>query len=269
MRDALTDDVVERDEGPRLPHRLGHRDREQLRVREERTDQFVRQVRERLVMLSRHEQRVSGEQGTVVEEGDRALVLEDHVRRLVTGDDLTEAAIRVLSGHVRDTVRAAGEERNVEGIQDTSQDGHPWCRWRCCSWWSSGRSAPGPERRSRRASTSGKTTQAAIGDSFRAIQFTVKKGKVTITTEPSVARQSCISTPVFTQDGTAEQEARPGPHLHAHAHVPRQQDRQDPRQVRELGRDPGLRDLPLRLAGPLLRREEQGQLHREHRARQT
>jgi hypothetical protein len=52
----------------------------------------------------------------------------------------------------------------------------------------------------------GKTTQAAIGDSFRAIQFKVKKGKVTITTEPSVARQSCISTPVFTQDGTASKK---------------------------------------------------------------
>jgi hypothetical protein len=48
---------------------------------------------------------------------------------------------------------------------------------------------------------SGKTTQQAITDSFRAIQFTVKKGRVTITTEPSVARDLCISTPVFTQDG--------------------------------------------------------------------
>ena len=52
----------------------------------------------------------------------------------------------------------------------------------------------------------GKTTQAAIGDSFRAIQFKVKKGKVTITTEPSVARQSCVSTPVFTQDGTSSKK---------------------------------------------------------------
>jgi hypothetical protein len=48
----------------------------------------------------------------------------------------------------------------------------------------------------------GKTTQAAVADSFRAIVFTVKKGKVTITTEPSVARGDCISTPVFTLGGT-------------------------------------------------------------------
>lgn len=52
----------------------------------------------------------------------------------------------------------------------------------------------------------GKTTQQAITDSFRAIQFTVKKGRVTITTEPSVAREDCISTPVFTQDGTSSKK---------------------------------------------------------------
>ena len=47
----------------------------------------------------------------------------------------------------------------------------------------------------------GKTTQAAVTDGFRGIQFTVKKGRVTITAEPSVARDDCVSTPVFTQDG--------------------------------------------------------------------
>jgi hypothetical protein len=52
----------------------------------------------------------------------------------------------------------------------------------------------------------GKTTQQAITDTFRAIQFKVKKGRVTITTEPSVARELCISTPVFTQDGTSSKK---------------------------------------------------------------
>jgi hypothetical protein len=47
----------------------------------------------------------------------------------------------------------------------------------------------------------GKTTQQAVTDSFRSIKFKVKKGKVTLTTEPSVARESCVSTSVFTQDG--------------------------------------------------------------------
>jgi hypothetical protein len=47
----------------------------------------------------------------------------------------------------------------------------------------------------------GKTTQQAVTDSFRKIQFKVKKGKVTLTLEPSVARESCVSTSVFTQDG--------------------------------------------------------------------
>jgi hypothetical protein len=48
----------------------------------------------------------------------------------------------------------------------------------------------------------GKTTQEAVNSSFRGIQFTVKKGKVILTTEPSVGFQSCVSTPVFTLGGT-------------------------------------------------------------------
>jgi hypothetical protein len=53
---------------------------------------------------------------------------------------------------------------------------------------------------------SGKTTQGAISPAFRKIQFTVKKGKVTTTTEPSVAFGECISTPVFTLDGTSSKK---------------------------------------------------------------
>jgi hypothetical protein len=49
---------------------------------------------------------------------------------------------------------------------------------------------------------SGATTQAAVASPYNAINFTVKKGKVTLTTEPSVVRDECISTPVFTLGGT-------------------------------------------------------------------
>jgi hypothetical protein len=47
----------------------------------------------------------------------------------------------------------------------------------------------------------GKTTQQAVTDSFRNLKFKVKKGRVTLTQEPSVARDACVSTSVFTQDG--------------------------------------------------------------------
>jgi hypothetical protein len=47
----------------------------------------------------------------------------------------------------------------------------------------------------------GKTTQQAVTDGFRKIQFKVKKGKITLTQEPSVARESCVSTSVFTENG--------------------------------------------------------------------
>ena len=52
----------------------------------------------------------------------------------------------------------------------------------------------------------GKTTQEAIAPAFRKLSFTVKKGKVTITVEPSVARDLCISTPDFTLDGTSSKK---------------------------------------------------------------
>jgi hypothetical protein len=63
-------------------------------------------------MVPGNEQRVAREERPVVEERDRSRILEDQVSRLVTGDDLTEAAVRVLVGQVRDTVRGrgAGEE---------------------------------------------------------------------------------------------------------------------------------------------------------------
>jgi hypothetical protein len=47
----------------------------------------------------------------------------------------------------------------------------------------------------------GSTTQQAVSSTFRKIRFTVKRGRVTLTQEPSVARDLCISTSVFTIDG--------------------------------------------------------------------
>jgi hypothetical protein len=48
----------------------------------------------------------------------------------------------------------------------------------------------------------GKTDQDAISTAFRRVQFTVKKGKVKLITEPTVAREACVSAPVFTLGGT-------------------------------------------------------------------
>lgn len=52
----------------------------------------------------------------------------------------------------------------------------------------------------------GKTDQDAISTAFRKVQFTVKKGNVTLTTEPTVAREACISAPVFTSDGVVKKK---------------------------------------------------------------
>jgi hypothetical protein len=48
----------------------------------------------------------------------------------------------------------------------------------------------------------GATIQATVTPSYRALQFTVRKGKVTLTREPVVAKGLCLSVPVFTADGT-------------------------------------------------------------------
>ena len=64
--------------------------------------------------------------------------------------------------------------------------------------------APGPRepgRAIKRGTYTGKTDQDAVATGFRRIQFTVSKGKVTLTTEPIVARGLCLSTTVFTLDG--------------------------------------------------------------------
>ena len=53
----------------------------------------------------------------------------------------------------------------------------------------------------KRGKYAGKTTQEAVAPGFRQLQFTVSKGKVTLTTEPTVAREACLSTPVFTLGG--------------------------------------------------------------------
>lgn len=58
----------------------------------------------------------------------------------------------------------------------------------------------------KRGTYSGKTDQDAVATGFRRIQFTVSKGKVTLTTEPIVARGLCLSTDVFTQDGTSSKK---------------------------------------------------------------
>jgi hypothetical protein len=46
------------------------------------------------------------------------------------------------------------------------------------------------------------TTQQAVTETHRKFRFKVKKGKVKLISEPSVARESCVSTPVFTLGGT-------------------------------------------------------------------
>ena len=47
----------------------------------------------------------------------------------------------------------------------------------------------------------GSTNQNAVASNFRTLQFRVTRSRVTLLTEPTVARQYCTSAPTFTIDG--------------------------------------------------------------------
>jgi hypothetical protein len=65
-----------------------------------------------------------------------------------------------------------------------------------------GASSAGAGTPIKRGAYTGQTIQSTVSAGFRSIQFTVSKGKVTLTTEPTVAFGLCLSTPVFTLDGS-------------------------------------------------------------------
>jgi hypothetical protein len=150
---------------------------------------------------------VPGEERAVVEEGERALVLEDDVRGLLARDDLTEAAIRVLGGQVRDTVKQGrGALTHPITLRRSVRPGRVHALAAAVALLATlimlGPGAADAGVAVKTGKYSGKTDQDAISTGFRRIQFTVKKGKVTLTTEPTVAREACVSAPVFTLGGT-------------------------------------------------------------------
>jgi hypothetical protein len=53
----------------------------------------------------------------------------------------------------------------------------------------------------------GKTVQESVSDDARRLELRVKKGRVTLVTEPVIRRSFCLSLPVFTLDG--EQPTKP------------------------------------------------------------
>src|SRR5262249_3786215 len=79
-------------------HPFFDRARQDLRVREQRSDQLRGNFLDRLVVLTRAEQDVAGEQRTLIEERDRSFILEHDVSGNFLADDLAKDAI---AGHRR------------------------------------------------------------------------------------------------------------------------------------------------------------------------
>jgi hypothetical protein len=150
---------------------------------------------------------VAREQRAVVEKRDGDVVLEDELGRLVPRDDLTEAAVRVTVGQDRDTVRGGrGDLSRVSTSRRTASAGGRRALVSAGLLASLALLAAGPATAGAGGSVNGgqytgKTAQQAVNAPFNQIQFTVQKGKVTLTTEPSVGLGLCVSTPVFTIDG--------------------------------------------------------------------
>src|SRR5688572_21443471 len=92
VRHTLAHAVVHGDERALRPEAALDRDREAPRVREERLDEVEGQVPEGLVMHLRHEEGVAWKERLAIEEGDRAVVLEDDVRGGRAAGDLAENA---------------------------------------------------------------------------------------------------------------------------------------------------------------------------------
>jgi hypothetical protein len=187
------------------------------------------------MVIAWDEQGVPMEERPVVQEGDGDLILKDDVRGLVPGDDLAEAAIGVVFGHWKGTL-ARSPQNAAEAILSPRITPPPPHRVRggvagglgvnlidatrprssskirslglalallvgllILVSGPSGADAGVPHKDGRYR---GATVQATVTPSYRALQFTVKKGKVRLTGEPVVAKGLCLSTPVFTVDGT-------------------------------------------------------------------
>src|SRR5579864_7200642 len=90
MWNALADAIVDGHKGAFRLKRLLDRPREQLRIREERLNQYGRKARERFAMLFGHQKRVAWKDGAVIEKRHRGFVFENQRRRKRAGDDLAE-----------------------------------------------------------------------------------------------------------------------------------------------------------------------------------
>src|SRR5690349_17613591 len=126
-----------------------------------------------------------GKEWPVVEEGHRALVLEHHMCRLVPGDDLAEAAIRIRRHSGSLFVESLPSEAVRSGPMSRKAVRTLLIATALASVLLLGPGAADAGVAVKTGKYKGSTTQQAVSSTFRKIQFSVKKGKVTLTQEPS------------------------------------------------------------------------------------
>lgn len=93
MRNALADLVVQGNEGPLGSHPGFDRERQLLSDGEQWLDQGVRKITQGLMVPFRYQQRVTGKEWPMVEEGHHVPVGEDDLGRCIAAGDLAEGAV--------------------------------------------------------------------------------------------------------------------------------------------------------------------------------
>jgi len=152
--------------------------------------------------------------GAVVEEGNVRSSLEDHVGRFLTGDDLTEAAIRVLSCPSPAILSdRPGEERPLKGSIHFAGLGRADA-WPCLLVVAHWTVAPGPSPPGQVGQYKGKDDSAAIAATPPPIQFQGQEGKVTIRPSPQSRPQSCKSPRRCSRRTGRPARNSAGPRLH-------------------------------------------------------
>ncbi len=95
MGNALAHAVINSDKRPIGPQALFDGPFQQLRILEQESDQVSGKIRERLEMLLRHEEAVSGEKRSAIQESQGDVIFKNDSGGLIlTADDLTERAGR-------------------------------------------------------------------------------------------------------------------------------------------------------------------------------
>ncbi len=99
VRDALANSIVDGHERTLGAKSSFHGMGEELAIREKRSQQIDGEIHESFVMSFGNQQRVTREEGAMIEKPKRHLVFKNAVVRSFAADDLAKGAVRTLNNN--------------------------------------------------------------------------------------------------------------------------------------------------------------------------